>query len=102
MLVSFYCSDKDGDTQAIRQAQLAAHLEWVAKNMHAIKVAGPLKNESAIVGSLYIIEAEDQHAATQILASDPYYLAEIWHDISTEEFNAYAGNWVGGRNWPEF
>ncbi len=101
MLISFHCLDKSDHVGLIRQDKLGDHLAWVEKNMDAIKVAGPLKADNQIVGSLYILEANDCEDAKKILAQDPYYQAKIWQVINVKEFNAYAGNWVGGKNWPD-
>ncbi|ABG40030.1 YCII-related protein [Paraglaciecola sp. T6c] len=100
MLVQFNCIDHLPSMQDIRLAQLGAHLAWVEQNMANICVAGPLKDDGEIIGSLYVLETEDIDEAKAILFSDPYYLANIWQSVETHEFNAYAGNWVGGKNWP--
>ena len=83
MLVQFNCIDHPSSMQNIRLEHLGAHLAWVEENMTNICVAGPLIDE-----------------AKAILFSDPYYLANIWQTVTIHEFNAYAGNWVGGKNWP--
>jgi uncharacterized protein YciI len=100
MLVAFYCKDKDYSDQRLRLEQLSAHLKWVEANMDVIKVAGPLKEEGNIVGSLYVLEASSVSEATALLRTDPYYKAGIWLTMESEEFSAYAGCWVGGANWP--
>lgn len=100
MLVQFNCLDKQPAMQEARMQHLAAHLAWVEANMVHIRVAGPLKDQAKIIGSLYVLEAEDMKQATAILHSDPYYLAHIWASVDKFEFNAYAGSWVGGKNWP--
>lgn len=100
MLVQFNCLDKHPDMQDERMQHLAAHLAWVEEHMTHICVAGPLKDNAKIIGSLYILEANDVKQAESLLRSDPYYLANIWASIDIFEFNAYAGSWVGGKNWP--
>ena len=100
MLVQFNCVDKTPSMQAIRMQYLAAHLAWVEDNMAHIRVAGPLKDKGNITGSLYVLEADDLEQAEHIMHSDPYYIAEIWASMQQCEFNAYAGKWVGGKNWP--
>ncbi|WP_166425593.1 YciI family protein [Paraglaciecola sp. 20A4] len=100
MLVHFNCLDKDPSMQVKRMQYLPAHLAWVEEKMVHIRVAGPLKISGEIMGSLYIIEADSTDQAKDILFSDPYYHAGIWASIDVQEFNAYAGSWVGGKNWP--
>lgn len=101
MLVMCHCKD-NSNQQQVRMTELAAHLNWVENNMHIIKVAGPLldDNTQQIIGSLYILEAENKAQAEQYLAQDPYYKANIWQQITIKEFKDYAGTWVGGKNWP--
>lgn len=100
MLVQFNCLDKTPSMQTKRTQQLSAHLAWVEEHMANIRVAGPLKDDSLIIGSLYVLEADTIEQAEQILHRDPYYLADIWANVKIHEFNAYAGSWVGGKNWP--
>ncbi|XQW83563.1 YciI family protein [Thalassotalea piscium] len=101
MLVMFHCYDKNNQ-QAKRNDALVPHLAWVEINMESIKVAGPLLQEETknIIGSLYIIEADNIDNAKQIFQDDPYFKADIWQQIVTTEFKDYAGTWVGGKNWP--
>lgn len=100
MLVEFHCLDKKPSMQDVRLTLLKEHLIWVENNMSSIYVAGPLKQDNTIIGSLYIIEADSVEQAKEILFSDPYYHGAIWEKIEINEFNAYAGKWVGGKNWP--
>ncbi|MDO6560467.1 YciI family protein [Paraglaciecola chathamensis] len=100
MLVQFHCVDKTPSQQDKRLENLGAHLAWVESNMAQICVAGPLKQDEQIVGSLYILDASTVQQAKTLLFSDPYYLADIWASIKIQTFNAYAGTWVGGKNWP--
>ena len=78
MLVQFNCLDKTPSMQTKRIQQLSAHLAWVEEHMANIRVAGPLKDDSLIIGSLYVLEADTIEQAEQILHRDPYYLADIW------------------------
>ncbi len=101
MLFQFFCTDNTTNAESLRQEYLLSHLQWVESNMATIRVAGPrLDEESRIVGSLYIIEAETKQQALQLLESDPYHQADIWQRVTCTEFKAYAGTWVGGKNWP--
>lgn len=101
MLVAFHCLDKEHQ-QAIRAQNLQPHLLWVEENMTSIKVAGPLvqSEPEAMIGSLYIIEANSIDKANSLFRTDPYYKAGIWQHITISVFKDYAGTWVGGKNWP--
>ena len=101
MLFQFFCTDFTTNTTSLRQEYLVSHLQWVESNMASIRVAGPrLDDDERILGSLYIIEAETKQRALKLLESDPYHQAAIWQSITCTEFKAYAGTWVGGKNWP--
>lgn len=99
MLTLFVCHDSENSGQ-LRQQLLHQHLAWVKDNMSAIKVAGPQLDNNKLTGSLYIIEADSQQQAKTILSGDPYYQVDVWQRIDITEFKAYAGDWVGGENWP--
>lgn len=102
MLFVIRCIDAEKDTMPIRADALSAHLSWVEDNMETIRVAGPLINNETgeHEGSMYVVEADSKRAAERFLASDPYYQAEIWQQVTYTEFKAFAGTWVGGKNWP--
>ena len=103
MLFHFYCLDNPENASKYRVAKLQQHLDWVTRNMDKIRVAGPLKatDGNKIIGSIYVIEADNEQDAQQLLAQDPYHLSSIWQSVTCSEFNDYAGTWVGGKNWPE-
>ncbi|QBY04574.1 YciI family protein [Thalassotalea sp. HSM 43] len=103
MLVSFICRDKNNQhSQQQRQQKLTAHLKWVEQHMDIIRVAGPLLHNDSqdYQGSFYILEADSLDSAWQVFISDPYYQAQIWQSVTHQEYKAYAGTWVGGKNWP--
>ncbi|MBU3023527.1 YciI family protein [Aestuariibacter sp. A3R04] len=100
MLFCIQCRD-NGNQEKSRLAYLNEHLSWVSLHLEVIKVAGPLRDKKEkITGSLYVLEAGNESLAMQFIQSDPYYQADIWHHVSCDEFSAYAGEWVGGKNWP--
>ena len=69
--------DKPGSLDA-RMAAREAHLAYIAAHRGQVKLGGPFLDEAGrMVGSLIIIEAEDQAAAEAWHASDPYKLADL-------------------------
>ena len=51
-----------------------------------------LKDGEAI-GSLVMIEAEDEGAARAIFEQDPYYVGGVWQSINVTEFEFLTGTW---------
>lgn len=84
----------------LRERHLGAHLAHVETAMDRYYVAGPLKDSNgATVGSLLIVEAEDERQARAFVESDPYHAAGVWQDVEVVRFLPVAGRWVGGAAW---
>ncbi len=97
----FMIKGTDGpDTAATRRAHLQEHLDYVEANMAPVRVAGPLFEEGrGIVGSLYILEVEDEAAVRHFMKNDPYFDKNIWAELTITPFRSVAGSWVGGKTW---
>jgi len=93
--------DRPGETaRAERQRLLGPHLAHVEAVMDRLFVAGPLRDEAGeIVGSLLIVDAEDEASARAFVAADPYASAGIWERVEYRRFRGVAGRWVGGAAW---
>jgi len=88
------------DAPRLREVLLQAHLDWVVGVMDRIRVAGPLTDaHGRPCASLYVLEAEDEHAARRFLEGDPYYSGGVWREVSFRPFVAAAGTWTGGPSW---
>ena len=67
------------DGLPVRLENRPAHIEWLKETGMAI--AGPfLDDKGDMVGSLLIVEAEDEAAARAIFATDPYAKAGLFKD----------------------
>jgi uncharacterized protein YciI len=98
-LYAIITKDKPGAT-ATRMEKLKEHLAHVETSLDRLAIAGPLRDEDGnFTGSLLVVKAESEADARALLASDPYYKADIWSDIEIRAFNAAAGDWVGGKTW---
>jgi uncharacterized protein YciI len=77
------CIDKAGQ-MAVRQANRAAHLEFLAANAATVKVAGPYLSEdgSTMTGSLLICEAPDVDSLRKVLGLDPYARAGLFESVA--------------------
>lgn len=63
------------DRLAVRQAHLAAHMEWLAAHADAIRVGGPLREDPAAnpVGAMWLVEAADRDAVRALIDTDPFW-----------------------------
>lgn len=97
-LYAFHCRD-GAEAGRLRTEHLQLHLHHVEANIERYAVAGPLKSGDKTVGSLVIVEAEDEAEARRFFEHDPYFIAGVWADIHVAEFRGVAGDWVGGAVW---
>lgn len=74
MLFIVRFTDKPG-TLAVRQTFLPAHLEWLEKHKHIVRVAGSLRAapEAAPVGALWVVEAASKSEIEVLIQSDPFW-----------------------------
>ena len=81
MLFAVTCTDQAGALQ-IRLDNREAHLAWAGAESGPVKMAGPLVGPTGDpVGSLLIVEADDEAALRAILTEDPYAKAELFSDV---------------------
>lgn len=87
-----YTEDK-ADSLHIRQANRAAHIEWLKGEAGPeLLIAGPWLDEAGMMrGSLLIVEADNKNDVEDWLSKDPYKEAGL-----TKSVNIKAYNWVIG------
>jgi uncharacterized protein YciI len=58
-----------------------------------VVLSGPLQSDDGdtMVGSLFIVEAEDRQAVTAFTAADPFQTAGVWGKISITRFHKRKG-----------
>jgi uncharacterized protein len=56
-------------------------------------MSGPLMDDdgSAMIGSLFVVEASDRAAVERFNRADPFHAAEIWERVSITRFNRRQG-----------
>ena len=90
MLYTFYCRDHDGQ-EPLRKQTRDAHLSY----LEAFKVvtAGPLLSSdgNTMIGSLLIVELEDQAAAEAFAQEDPYAKAGLFAQVEINPFRKVIG-----------
>ena len=90
---AFYCRDGENGP-ALRDRTREAHLDYLARHIDSYAIAGPLLQGDMVIGSLLLIEAEDEASARAIFEKDPYFEAGVWQSIRAAQFNALAGAWA--------
>lgn len=86
------CLDKS-DAGDLRARTRPAHLDWMATQLDAIAVAGPLLDDGDVpMGSLLIVEGIDREAVAALLAEDPYARAGLFASVEITPWK-----WVVGR-----
>lgn len=90
------CLDKP-QSQSIRLANRAAHLDYLRAYSKSIPVCGPLLSDDGqnMIGSLLILQAENKGAAEKILAEDPYRKAALFGSVELRPWR-----WVVGTPGP--
>lgn len=86
MLFAIHNLDKP-DSLALRMATRPDHLAYLDRLVDRIFAGGPLLDSAGkSIGSLVIIEAEDQAAAESIAAEDPYVQAGLFETVSVRPY----------------
>lgn len=85
------CLDRKDALEA-RMGARPAHLEYVDQHLAKVKLAGPFLDEAGgMVGSMFILEVEDQAAAEAFAAQDPYALAGVFERTEIRPFRVVRG-----------
>lgn len=93
MLFHVIALDKPGALD-VRLANRAAHIEWAKAAGDTVKMAGPLLAEDgeSFVGSVFLIEAEDEPALRAFQAEDPYVKAGLFQSVDIRPFKIVISN----------
>jgi len=92
MEYALYCMDR-ADGAAIRRANREAHLAYAREHATMIRVAGPLFDDAGetMVGSLFILEADDLETARRFNRDDPYTRAGLFERVEIRPFRWLLG-----------
>jgi uncharacterized protein YciI len=75
MLYAVRFHDKP-DRAAVRQQQLQAHVDWLARHRDVVLVGGSLRRQAGEnpVGGLWLVEAQSKAQIEQLFESDPFWI----------------------------
>ncbi len=92
----------DGEGSAVvRDRELDGHLEYVEKHCERYLACGPMNNpgDPELVGSFFLVTAEDERDARDFLAGDPYLSSGMYRSVTVHEVTPAGGRWMGGVIW---
>ncbi len=88
-------------SEAPRDEHLEQHLEYVEQNVGRYLVCGPLREpgHEPLVGSFFLVRAEDAEAARSLVSGDPYVRCGMYKEVIVHEATAAGGEFMGGVIW---
>lgn len=94
------CSD-DANSAEPRAVHLRGHLDHVEKYWTRYVTAGPIREPGgdALVGSVFLVLADDLDDAKALMAGDPYIISGMYKTITYNEFSNSVGQYIGGKIW---
>jgi uncharacterized protein len=90
LLFAALCFDKPGHVD-LRMSTRAAHLAFLDKHAAKVKLGGPFLEGDTPVGSLLLLDCEDEAAARALLAEDPYAQAGLFERVELKAWRRVVG-----------
>ena len=96
----FTCLDGP-DTEPKRLEHLEGHLIHIENNNEHYRVAGPMRQKPGgdIVGSFFLIAADSEADAWDMMQGDPYINSGMYASITVHQVVPACGEWMGGVIW---
>ncbi len=90
MLFAIHALDREGALPK-RLENYAAHREYLAKAAQfgvKIVISGPLTKDDGetMMGSLFVVEAENRETVERFNANDPFRKADLWERVTITGF----------------
>jgi uncharacterized protein YciI len=83
--MNFIVLGRDVPGGAPRRRHRAAHLDYIAGRQELIVYAGPLLEDGAMIGSLFVFDLADRAALDAYLADDPYFREGVFETVEIYE-----------------
>ncbi len=90
MLFVALCLDKP-DHVDLRMSTRAAHLAFLDKHASRVKLGGPFLKGETPVGSMLVLDCEDEAAARALLGEDPYAIAGLFASVDLKPWKRVVG-----------
>lgn len=101
---SFMFTCLDGPkTPPLREKHLFGHLDHIEAHNEIYRVAGPMRKETngEIFGSFFIVEANTEDEAWELMRGDPYISSDMYETILVNHFVPACGKMMGGVIWDQ-
>ena len=87
-----FCIDKPEITRELGVMQ--AHVEYLNQSPIKNVMSGPLTKDEGegVIGSLYIVEAENRQAIEDFQKDDPLFKADYWETVEVRAFQKRVDN----------
>jgi uncharacterized protein YciI len=81
------CFDRPGSA-ALRDAQRAAHLQFLNANAANIAFGGPLKDaaDGPSTGALIVLDCASREEADAFIKADPFFQGGVYESVSVRAF----------------
>lgn len=95
MRFAIHCRDAEG-ALPMRLSLYDAHKAHLAAATLGMVISGPLLAEDGetMIGSLFVIDAEDRAAVEAFVAADPFQRGGVWAEVSIHRFHMRVDNRV--------
>ncbi len=86
-----------------REKYLIEHLQFIEANFRAYLACGPMHGVGGeVVGSFFLVQAQSEADAHEILGGDPYFLCnEVYDSVDYQPVTVAAGTGIGGVIWDQ-
>ena len=93
MRFAIHCRDAEG-ALPVRLSLYDAHKAHLAAATVGMVISGPLLAEDGetMIGSLFVIDAEDRAEVEAFLAADPFHRGGVWAEVSIHRFHMRVDN----------
>ncbi|MEM8920379.1 MAG: YciI family protein [Pseudomonadota bacterium] len=94
------CKDAQGKSH-LRETHLDGHLSHVETHWRRYVAAGPIRNpgEDALVGSVFLVLADDLEDAKALMEGDPYVTCGLYAQVEYKHLTLSIGQFIGGKIW---
>lgn len=96
----FTCIDGE-KTRPLRSKHLFGHLDHIEANNDKYRLAGPMKANNEFVGSFFLVEADSEEEAWDIMRGDPYISSDMYESVTVNPFIPACGKLLGGVTWDQ-
>ena len=98
MHFAIVCWDRPGVGE-LRERTRHSHLQYLHENASRMHLGGPFESpEGGIVGTLFIVDVEDQQAARAFIDGEPFHRAGVFESVRVRRWRQMQPEVVAGAN----